>query len=724
MTKESNYLAKIRNIGNIAHIDAGKTTTTERMLYHAKMINVIREVRGKNQDGKGATMDYLQEEIDRGITIISAATTFSWKDGQINLIDTPGHVDFTAEVERSLRVLDGAIVILDSKKGVEAQTETVWSQADKYNIPRLIFLNKMDGVDNVKNRFEDCCKNIRDSLLAEEDEKNKQQLLVCQIPIGEYQGIEGIIDLVEEKAYYFQGDWEETHRIAETPSSYLEKVKIERQELIEQVLEYDEELSSKYLEGHSLSVPEIKTLIRKAVLSMKSFAVFCGSAYKHIGVKLLLDRVIDYLPSPLDRQEITVFSEGKEGEISILNYPYTLALSFKVTSLSFGGKLTFIRVYCGKISAGTWIYNVNKKIRERVSRLVRVHADKHEIIGEVKAGEIAGIIGLKYTTTGDTLCDQEQEILLEQITFAEPVVSQAIELKSEKDQDKLSKGLNALQVEDPTFRFENNPEARQITISGMGELHLEIAVKRLKSEFGIEVQVGRPQIAYRETFKEEYEIDEKTKKRRLKKVPIHHLHKKQTGGAGQRAEIWLEFEPNPGKGFEFVNALRGEKLGEKNKFVPAVEEGLLEVFLAGPLLKRLIVDVKVTLTDGAWHRVDSSELAFKNAAEGAFRENINKFNLTLLEPIANLEVNNIPKDCYGKVTASIISRRGGKIDPEEKKGTYSLKAEIPLAETFGYTAVLRSLTEGKAVPLLQFSHYQEVPDWIMKKLLEKNKPIK
>ena len=572
----------------------------------------------------------------------------------------------------------------------------------------------MDSVDNVENRFTACCRSLEERLYA--------KLLICQFPAGEYQGIEGIIDLIEEKTYYFQGDREEKYEVKEIPTHLREKVQVYRQNLLEKIITYDEELGLKYLEGQSLTIEEIKSLIRKAVLNGDNFAVFCGSAYKHVGVKLLLDGVIDYLPSPLDRSQITVFSEQKEKEVSVLNYPYSLGLAFKIMTLPFVGKLTFVRIYCGKISANSYVYNINKGKKERISRLVRMHANKQEEVSEAKMGDIVAVIGFKYTNTGDTLCSEDQEIFLEQISFTEPVISLAIEPNSSKDQDELSKGLKSLSEEDPTFLYRYNSETGQMIISGMGELHLEVLVERLKSEFKVGVKVGKPQVAYRETIKEEFEKEGKEKEtgeRKYKKVVIEHLHKKQTGGAGQRAEVKLEFEPNPGRGFEFVNALKGEKVGKGNCFVPAIEKGLLSALSAGPLLGCQVVDVKVTLVDGAYHAVDSSDLAFETASKDAFRENTDKFNLILKEPIMKLEISNVPENYYGKVVSIATSKRGILKESDKKGETYLLKAKIPLAETFGFSTILRSLTEGRATHSLQFSHYQEVPAQILEELLKK-----
>ncbi|RHZ37040.1 elongation factor G [endosymbiont GvMRE of Glomus versiforme] len=698
LEKNNDYLSKIRNIGIMAHIDAGKTTTTERILYHAGKIRKIGEV----HTGE-AQMDWMAQEKKRGITITSAATTVFWQKHQINIIDTPGHVDFTAEVERSLRVLDGGIAVIDGKEGVEAQTETVWNQADKYQIPRLVFINKMDDVDDVENRFTACCQSLEERLYA--------KLLVCQFPIGEYQGIEGIIDLIEEKAYYFSGEREENYQTKEIPTRLREKVQTYRQNLLERIISYDEKLGLKYLEGQSLTIQEIKNLIRKAVLSGEHFAVFCGSAYKHVGVKLLLDGVIDYLPSPLDSHQITVLSNQEEKVISTFDYPHSLALAFKIMSFSFA-KLTFIRVYCGKISANSYVYNISKDKKERVSRLVRMHANKQEVVSEIKMGDIAAVIGLNYTKTGDTLCSEKEDILLEQISFTEPVISLAIESESTQDQNKLIKSLQTLGEEDPTFIHHYNKETRQTIISGMGELHLEVLVERLKSEFGVEVKVGKPQVSYRETI---------TKK----KENVEGEYIKQTGGSGHYAKVEITFEPNErGKGFEFIDIKSGQEMS--NKDAEEVKKGLEEAMLSGLLLGYPLLDMKVTLIGGKRHPVDTKPGDFKMAAISAFRGNgieerkkkAQDLGVILLEPIMKLEVSNVPEEYYGVVLASITQKRGTVESIEKKKETYLLKAQIPLAETFGYSTILRSSTQGRATHYLQFSHYQEVPPYVIEKLEE------
>ncbi|RHZ37281.1 elongation factor G [endosymbiont GvMRE of Glomus versiforme] len=701
LEKNNDYLSKIRNIGIMAHIDAGKTTTTERILYHTKKIRIIREVHDKSSGG--ATMDYMEQEKERGITITSAATTVFWQKHQINIIDTPGHVDFTAEVERSLRVLDGGIVVIDGKEGVEAQTETVWNQADKYQIPRLVFINKMDGVDHVENRFTACCQSLEERLYA--------KLLICQFPIGEYQGIKGIIDLIEEKTYYFSGEQEENYQVKEIPINLREKVQNYRQNLLEKIVTYDEKLGLKYLEGKLLTAQEIKSLIRKAVLSGEQFAVFCGSAYKHVGVKLLLDGVIDYLPSPLDSHQITVISNQEEKVISTFDHPHSLALAFKINNFSFA-KLTFIRVYCGKISANSYVYNVSRDKKERVSRLVRMHANKQEEISEIKMGDIAAVIGFNHTKTGDTLCSQEEGVLLEQISFTEPVISLAIEPKSTQDQNKLIKSLQTLEEEDPTFFCHYNTETRQTIIKGMGELHLDVLVERLKSEFGVETKVGKPQVSYRETI---------TKK----KENVEGEYVKQTGGSGHYAKVQITFEPNEkGKGFEFIDNKRGQDMSDEN--AKEVKKGLEEAMLSGLLLGHPLLDMKATLLGGKRHEEDTQPGDFKMAAISAFRgsgieerrKKAQELGVILLEPIMNLEVSNVSEEYYGAVLASITKRRGTVEGIEKKKETYLLKGKIPLAETFGYSTILRSSTKGRATHYLQFSHYQEVPPYIMEKLKE------
>jgi len=565
----------------------------------------------------------------------------------------------------------------------------------------------MDSVDEVSKKFAETCQSIQKKLNASS--------LICQLPIGKYQGIEGIIDLVEKKAYYFTpGDKEENPEVKEIPSSYEKQVQEFRQKLIEKVIEHDEGIANKYLSGQELSVSEIKSLIRVATLTGKHFPVFCGSAYKHVGVKLLLDGVADYLPSPLDRHEINALVDGQEKKISILDNPSeTLALAFKTIRDYFVGKLTFLRIYRGKINANSYIHNLTNGTVERVSRLLRIHANEREIVSEALAGDIIAAVGFKNTSTGDTLSNEKGNVLLETINFAEPVISLAIEPKTKKDQDELSKGLKILSEEDPTFLFNYNSETGQMIISGMGELHLEVLINRLLNEFKIQVNSGKPEVAYRETIKNS--------------VFIEHIHKKQTGGAGEYAVVQLQFEPNPGQGFTFVDALKGEDI--PRSFVKPIEQGVIRSLSVGPLLGYPLVDVKAILLGGKHHPVDSSSHAFERAGHDAFKENTDKFELTLLEPIMEIEIGNISHDHYGAVLASISSKRG-KIVIDENEGEYenpsegdskSIKAKVPLAEIFGYSTTLREITGGRGVHSLQFSHYQEVPLSVREKLIDKKK---
>ncbi|RHZ35464.1 elongation factor G [endosymbiont GvMRE of Glomus versiforme] len=800
MPENERKISYIRNVGIMAHIDAGKTTTTERILYQAGKIRDVGEV----HEGE-AKMDFMDQEQERGITIQSAATTVYWKENQINIIDTPGHVDFTAEVERSLRVLDGGIVVLDGKEGVESQTETVWRQANKYKIPRLIFINKMDGVDNI-DKFDKCLESVVKKLNA--------KCLVVQFPIGAGKELEGIVDIIKEKACYFQmGDKKENYQVKEIPSNLLEQAQKSRRELVEKIIEVEMEKTieenqeeslvlKKYWKGDKLSEEEIKKLIRQATLTGRYFPVFCGSAYKHVGIKLLLDGVVDYLPSPLDIAEIPVFTLSKRNETkenvvieeiktkiaelekSIDNLALTLsnpkipiqkienktdkafevvkfemeeevielkkqlkqaesaqtkincqsplsclALAFKITvDNKYKSKLTFFRVYAGKVSTNSYIYNVSRDKIEKIGRdrLVRIHANEKEKIEEVGAGDIAAAVGLEHTITGDTWGEEKKPLLLETIDFVEPVISQAIEPKTDKDKDKLFEALDKLKIQDPSFKYWTDRETRQIIIAGMGELHLEVLIERLRREYKLDVESKQPKVSYRETMKEEFEKDEKGNKR-YKKIVISHLHKKQTGGAGQRAEIKLEFKPNPGEGFKFVNALRGEKVGKGNCYVPAIEKGLLSAFSEGPLLGYPVVDIEVTLIDGAYHPVDSSDLAFETASRDAFQENVNKsntsdkkINLVLLEPIMQIEVV-VPKEYMGDVLASLGSRRTIIENTEEKENNIHIRGESPLNELLNYSTILRQLTKGRGSHSITPSHYQEVPKNSQEEMLKEQK---
>lgn len=718
MPEDGKKLSNIRNIGIMAHIDAGKTTTTERILYLCGKIHKIREVRGKEDDGKGATMDYMEQERKRGITIQSAATTVYWKDRQINIIDTPGHVDFTAEVERSLRILDGGIVVMDGKKGVEAQTETVWRQAKKYNVPRVIFINKMDGVEN-EEKFTENLKSIWEKLRVEP--------LPVQFPIGAGRELEGIVDIIEQKAcYYYQLDnkekaREEEYQIKEIPPHLVKRTKKYRHELLEKigkVIEQNEELLLKHLEGQELTTEEIKKLLRQATLTGEYFPVFCGSAYKHVGVKLLLDGVVDYLPSPLDVGEMPVFSlqdKNKEGFVNCNSPLPCLALAFKIIFDDRNQRVTFVRVYAGKISAGSRLYNVNQDKSETVSSLVRMHANNKEKIEKVEAGDIAAIVGLEYAITGDTFGDKKNPLLLETIDFAEPVISQAIEPKTSNDADKLKDALDKLKVQDPSFKSRIDRETGQMVIAGMGELHLEVSVERLRKEYKVDVEVKQCKVSYRETI---------TKK--LENVEV--WYKKKTGGSGHDARIWINFEPNEGKGFKFIDKTSGQGMDKKKGEVEEVRKGLEEAISSGLLLNYPILDLKATLTKGQRHEVDTKPGDFKQAAILALRgdgveekqKRIQELGVSLLEPIMQIEII-VPRDYMGDVLADLGRRRTVVEDTEEKEGNTYINGKTPLKEMLSYSTTLRQLTKGRGEYSMHLSRYQAVPKGILEEILKEEK---
>lgn len=698
MPEEKKNLSHLRNLGIIAHIDGGKTTTTERFLYHTGKKRKIGDV-----DEGNTTTDSMDQEKERGITIQSACITIYWKSFQINLIDTPGHVDFTAEVERSLRVLDGAIVILDGKKGVEAQTETVWRQANKYQIPRLVFINKMDSVDGIE-KFTECLKSIKD--------KFNVNPFPLQFPIGAGKELKGVIDIVEQKAHYFQfGEKDENYQTQEIPDDLLSQAHQYYQELLEKIIEYDENLALKYLEGQKLTVAEIKKLIRQATLTGKFFPVFCGSAHKNIGVKLLLDAVVDYLPSPLDKEGLPYFSpkdKSKQGLVNC-NTPLFLALAFKII-ISYNNKLTFFRVYGGTLKANSYIYNVNSGKEER-GRLVRINADDKEDISEVGPGDIAGIMGLEYTITGDTFGEKNNPFLLETIDFAEPVITQAIEPKTNQDKDRLKEALEKLRVQDPSFKYWIDRETGQMIIAGMGELHLEISIERLRREHKLDILTKQQKVSYRENIKETTETWAE--------------YKKQSGGHGHFARILVRFEPNPERGFEFVNAIRGDSVPKK--FAQAVKDGIEEVMSAGLLLGYRLTDIKATLLDGKTHPVDSAEEDFKEAGVLALRESKEKLGLVLLEPIMKVEIT-IPifsgnEKQYGEVLSNLTSHRGIIEESEENQQfkTRTLQAKVPLSQMFGYSTTLRSITQGRGNYSMEFSHYQQVPTVVLNEILKEEK---
>jgi len=687
-------LKDTRNIGIMAHIDAGKTTTTERVLYYTGITHKIGEVHDGN-----AVMDWMVQEQERGITITSAATTCSWRGHTINIIDTPGHVDFTVEVERSLRVLDGAVAVFDSVAGVEPQSETVWRQADRYGVPRIAFMNKMDrvGAD-----FFAGVNSMRDRLGA--------SAVPVQIPIGSESNFRGSVDLVTMKGVFFD---DETlgakYEVGDIPEDLVDSAKQFREELIEALADVDDSLMEKYLGGEDISEAEVMAAIRKGTVEMKIFPVFCGSAFKNKGVQLLLDAVVDYLPSPLDVDLIVGKSLKDDSEIELKvdeNEPFS-ALAFKVMTDPFVGQLTYMRIYSGKVSAGSYIYNASKKTKERVGRLLKMHANKREEIKICSAGDIVAAVGLKNTLTGDTLCDENRPILLESIEFPDPVISVAIEPKSKAAQDKLSQGLGKLMQEDPSFKVSFDDETGQTIISGMGELHLDIIVDRLLREFSVEANVGKPQVAYRETIRNKFTAEGK--------------FVRQSGGRGQYGHVVMEFEPlDMGSGFVFESKIVGGAVPKE--YIKPVEKGVVEALDAGILAGYPVVDIKATLVDGSYHEVDSSEIAFKVAASMAFKDGAGKGKPVILEPVMSVEVVT-PEDFMGDVIGDLNSRRG-RIQLMEQRGKVQVvKAQVPLSEMFGYSTDLRSKTQGRATYTMQFEHYEEVPKSISETIIAKVKGV-
>ncbi len=681
-------LANTRNIGIMAHIDAGKTTTTERILFYTGRTHKM----GETHDG-AATMDWMAQEQERGITITSAATTAQWKGCRINIIDTPGHVDFTVEVERSLRVLDGAVAVLDAKSGVEPQTETVWNQATTYHVPRIVFVNKMDatGADYFMS-------------LNSLGHKLGAKAATIQIPIGAEAHFDGFIDIIEKKTHMFTDELGRTDTITDGyPDEYADQVEEYREKLFEMIADYDDDVMMKVLEGEELTVEEIKGAIRKGVCSAEFFPVMCGAAYKNKGVVAMLDAVVDYLPSPLDVPSIKGKIGEEEGERHASDDEPFSALAFKVMTDPFVGKLTYFRVYSGTATAGSYVLNASKGQKERFGRLVQMHANHRQDIDEVHAGDIAAVVGLKNTTTGDTLCDEKAPIILESMVFPEPVISVAIEPKSKNDADKMDAALQKLAEEDPTFKAYTDEETGQLIISGMGELHLDIIVDRLKREFKVEANVGAPQVAYRETIRSSAECEGK--------------FVRQSGGRGQYGDVWIRFEPNEeGKGFEFVDAVVGGSV--PREYIKPVEEGLKAALNNGLMAGYPIIDIKATLFDGSYHEVDSSEMAFKMAASLALREAAKKCNPVLLEPIMLVEIT-APSEYLGAVMGDISSRRGRITDQEEEGARVVVKAHVPLSEMFGYATDLRSITQGRANYSMHFNHYSDVPKNIAEKIAKK-----
>ena len=684
-------LENTRNIGIMAHIDAGKTTTTERILYYTGRIHKI----GETHEG-ASQMDWMEQEQERGITITSAATTAQWKGNRVNIIDTPGHVDFTVEVERSLRVLDGAVAVLDAQSGVEPQTETVWRQATTYGVPRIVFVNKMDkiGAD-----FLYSVKTLHERLQA-----NAHPI---QLPIGAEDQFEGIIDLVEMKATFYGNDLGTDIEEREIPEEYLPQAEEYREKLIEAVAELDEELMEKYLGGEELTNEEIKAAIRKGTVNVEFYPVLCGSAFKNKGVQKMLDAVIDYLPSPLDVPAIKGTLPDTDEVVerhSSDDEPFA-ALAFKVMTDPYVGKLTFFRVYSGTLSSGSYVQNSTKGKRERVGRILQMHANHREEISMVHSGDIAAAVGLKDTTTGDTLCDEKNLVILESMEFPEPVIQLSIEPKSKADQDKMTTALQKLQEEDPTFRAYTDQETGQVIIAGMGELHLDILVDRMKREFKVEANVGAPQVAYRETFRSSAQVEGK--------------FARQSGGRGQYGHVWIEFSPNEeGKGFEFENAIVGGVV--PREYIPAVQAGLEDALDRGVLAGYPLVDIKAKLYDGSYHDVDSSEMAFKIAASMALKNAASKCQPVILEPVMRVEVV-IPEEYMGDIMGGITSRRGRVEGMEARGNAQVVRAMVPLSEMFGYATSLRSNTQGRGVFTMHFDHYEEVPKSISEEIIKKNK---
>ncbi|QQS34989.1 MAG: elongation factor G [Ignavibacteriales bacterium] len=684
-------IEKVRNIGIMAHIDAGKTTTTERILFYTGKLHRLGEV----HDG-AATMDWMEQEKERGITITSAATTCFWKDHQINIIDTPGHVDFTVEVERSLRVLDGAVALFCAVGGVEPQSETVWRQADKYRVPRIAFINKMDrtGAD-----FYNAVQMMKDRLGA--------NAIPINLPIGEGDIFSGVIDLMTFKArMYHEETYGATFDEIDIPKDLLELANKYRTQMLEAVSDVDDTLLEKYLEGKPISPEEIKTVLRQATIELKIIPVLCGSAFKNKGVQKLLDCVVDFLPAPTDFKEIEAHHIGINDSVKrkIDEKEKFTALAFKIMNDPYVGKLTFFRVYAGKLESGSYIYNSVSGKKERISRLLQMHANHREEITEVKAGDIAAAVGLKYTKTGDTLCSENDPVVLEKIVFPEPVIQIAIEPKTKADQDKLSESLVKLSDEDPTFRVKVDEETGQTLISGMGELHLEILVDRMKREFKVEANVGKPQVAYRETISQTVNSEGK--------------FVKQSGGRGKYGHVWVEFSPNePGKGFEFTNAIVGGTVPKE--YIPAVSAGIQEAMRNGVVAGFPVVDIKAKIYDGSYHDVDSDEISFKVAGSIAFKEGAKKAKPILLEPIMDVEVVT-PEEYLGDVMGDLNSRRGKIEGFSARKDAQVIKATVPLSEMFGYATVLRSMTQGRAIYTMQFAYYLEVPKSIAEEIAEKS----
>ncbi len=689
MIKESETydLPHTRNIGIMAHIDAGKTTTSERILYYTGRTHKIGEV----HEGT-AIMDWMEEEQERGITITSSATTCFWKGHRINIIDTPGHVDFTVEVERSLRVLDGAVTVLDSKNGVEPQTETVWRQADKYGVPRIIFCNKMDAIGA---DFEMCLSTLKERLGVD--------YAAAQYPIGRESQFTGEIDLVRMVAWYYTGNKDDAPTEKPIPDDLKEKANFYHQQLIEKLASYDDELMMKVLEGEEPSVDEIKAVMRKATISGKFFPVFCGTAFKNKGVQLLLDAVIDYLPSPLDIPGEKGELKGKEYTCQVTDDAPFVGLAFKIATDPFVGRLAYVRVYQGELKSGSYVYNSSRGVQERIARLVLMHSNRRQEVSVLHAGEIGAVIGLKGTTTGDTLTDPNEPVVLEKMEFPEPVLEEAVEPKTKADVEKMSVALQKLAEEDPTFRVHTNAETGQTIIGGVGELQLEILVERMRREFNVDVNVGAPQVNYRETITKTAECEGK--------------YIKQSGGHGQYGHVWLRFEPNPGKGFEFVDAVVGGSVPKE--FIKPTNAGLVDAMNRGLIAGFPAIDIKATLFDGSYHEVDSSEAAYKIAASMALKEAANKCGPVILEPIMKVDVT-VPEQYYGDVIGDISRRRGNLTNETVRGNAKVVSCEVPLAEMFGYVTDLRSLTQGRGNFTMTFDHYGQCPRFVQDEIVKKN----
>ena len=681
-------LEKTRNIGIMAHIDAGKTTTTERILYYTGKIHKI----GETHEGD-SQMDWMEEEKERGITITSAATTAQWKDHRINIIDTPGHVDFTIEVERSLRVLDGAVTVLDAQSGVEPQTENVWRQAENYGVPRIVFVNKMDKIGA---NFDYSVKTLHERLNA--------NAIAVQMPIGAEDQFEGVIDLFDMVADVYDEDklgsnWD----TIPVPDEYKEEAESRREEMIEQIAEVDDDIMEKFLGGEEITNEELKAALRRATLDLKAFPVFAGSAFKNKGVQMMLDGVIDYLPSPLDVKPYV--AHDKDGnEVELLaddNKPFA-ALAFKIATDPFVGRLTFIRVYTGSLQSGSYVLNASKNQRERVGRLLQMHANSRTEIPEVFSGDIAGAIGLKNTTTGDSLTDPDHPLILESLDIPAPVIQVSVEPKSKADRDKMDVALQKLTEEDPTFRAETNPETGETLISGMGELHLDIMVERMKREFNVEATIGEPQVAYRETFTQPAKAQGK--------------FVRQSGGKGQYGDVWIEFTPNPGEGYEFEDAIVGGVV--PREYIPSVDAGLQEAMKNGVLAGYPLIDVKAKLYDGSYHEVDSSEAAFKVAASLALKNAASKAGAVVLEPIMKVQVI-APEEYLGDVMGSITARRGQMEGMTDRAGAKVINAMVPLSEMFGYATTLRSSTQGRGTFTMVMDHYSPCPKSIQAEIIKK-----